>query len=165
MCTSSFLRHGGSLGKRGRGSARRPCQLASPFSEKDCKSAPRCMLTWKPVLLGHSFKQDTAFKKANRPFFRPVYLLSLQCALEDGGQEFFLFVYSSVGPTDTNPTGHQSQMIREEGVPRVEAAKTKALDLWTSSFLKGGRVKVKVASASLCSLWRGLQSVPRCVSN
>ena len=90
MCASSFLRHGGSLGKRGRGSVRRPCKLASPFFEKDYKLAPRCMLRWKPVLLGHSFKQETAFKKTNRPFFRPVYLLSLQCALEDGGQEFFL---------------------------------------------------------------------------
>lgn len=89
---------------------------------------------------GHSFKQDTAFKKANRPFFQ-AFLSEVSIVRPRGRWSgiLSLFVYSSVGPTDTSPTGHQSQMIREEGVPRVEAAKTKALDLWASSFLKGGR--------------------------
>lgn len=89
---------------------------------------------------GHSFKQDIAFKKANRPFFQ-AFLSEVSTVRPRGWWSGILspFVYSFVGPTDTSPTGHQSQMIREEGVPRVEAAKAKALDLWASSFLKGGR--------------------------
>lgn len=89
---------------------------------------------------GHNFKQNAALKKANRPFFQ-AFLSEVSTVCPRGWWSgiLSLFVYSSVGPTDTSPTGHQSQMIREEGVPQVEAAKTKALDPWTSSFLKGGR--------------------------